>query len=175
MLTDPNAPRYDPALKTELRNRLHDRLYGVPLRILDDRLTELVMRNCAIHNYAHKHFVYKGVVYNKDVTTPPLPRNQLSQGLKPEMETWLREMDQLQRKEMPHVLSAVMKVLNSSDSLADFLELLPESLHEPLHEMQAKCPCEHRSLNDDQIQALRAELGEGLLKLRERLMMNTLL
>ena len=171
----PVSPTYDPTLKTEIRNLLYRKLFEPIERLRREQLTQLVMRNAMICSATHKSFIYKGVVYNEEMSPPQRPVTRLTPGLRPEMEAWLREQQQLEREEIPRVLGSLMRLLNSTDNLSDLVFVLPETLREPLKEIQLRCPCTHSARDANGQAQLRAQLTEDMNQLRERLMKNTLL
>jgi hypothetical protein len=125
--------------------------------------------------YGHKHFSYKGVTYNCDVTAPPLRKNRLVPALRATMDEYLEEVEQLNNHELPYVLGFINQVLNSSPDLTDYLRIFPESVHHPLTKMMATCPCRNTSLPDERVLHLQSKNQAPIDMMRQRLVMNLLL
>lgn len=172
---DANKLEHDPRTKQQVKEALYSYLYDPVIKQFKSRLDTLIMRNCVAGGYGHKHFVYKGVVYNSDTTVPPLRKNRLVPALKDEMETYLADMHQLNNVELPYVLGFINKVLNSSCDLQDYLRVLPESIHAPLEKLMATCPCRTTKLSEDKAKKLVLENEQPISLMKQRLFTNLLI
>jgi len=166
---------HDPRTKQQIKDALYAFLYDPVIRQFKNRIDTLIMRNTMISGAGHKHFVYKGVVYNAEPTQPPLKRTRLVAALRAPMDDYLAELNQLNNGELPFVLGFINQVLNSSNSLADYLRVLPEAVHQPLRELMATCPCRSTHLTEDRIEVLRYKNQEPIDLMKKRLVTNLLI
>lgn len=167
--------QHDPQTKTQIKNALYAFLYAPVTRAFNERIADLISRNTIIGGYSHKHFIYKGVVYNGDTTTPPVRKNRLVVQLRDPMDEYLREQNTLNTKELPFVMGFINQVLNSSNNLSDYLRVLPESMHAPIHELQATCPCRATSLPQEKVELLKNTNQVSITLIRQRLVTNLIM
>ena len=166
---------HDPYTKSKIKDALYSFLYEPVQKQFRTRLETLVIRNTVTGGYGHKHFVYKGVTYNCDVTPPPIKKNRLMAGLRVPMDEYLDDLAQLNNHELPYVLGFINQVLNSSPDLTDYLRILPESVHHPITQMMATCPCRTTTLADDRVLHLKSKNQSSIDMMKQRLVMNLLL
>lgn len=166
---------HDPRTKTQLKDALYAFIYDPVDRQFKARIDTLVARNTILGGYSHKHFVYKGVVYNVDVTNPPLKKNRLAAQLRPLMEEYLVDVGYLNNYELPRVLGFINRVLNTSHNLPDYLRILPESVHSPIITLAATCPCRATHLTDEKAEQIRADSAESIKLIKQRLVTNLLI
>ena len=166
--------RHDPLTKQQIQQRLQALLY-TPVEInFQARLNTLIMRNTLLGGYRHKSFVYKGHVYSSDVEPPPLRQNRLIPQLKADMEEYLRDLESLNKEELPYVMGYITNVLNSSNSIADYLQLFPEAVHQPIRELAKSCPCQQKSLSDTAIAEILQKNAKGIDLMKQRMTLNLL-
>ena len=166
---------HDPKSKRQIKDALYNYLYGPVADQFKKRIDDLIARNTSIGGYSHKHVIYKGVVYNADITHPPLKKNRLLAQFRDTMEEYLRDKEVLNNKEIPFVLGFLTQVLNSSNNITDYIRVLPESVHAPLLELQATCPCRATSLASEKVQALQESNHIAVNLLKQRLVMNLII
>jgi hypothetical protein len=166
---------HDPKTKKQIKDLLYEYLYQPVQRQFQGRIDTLITRNTMMGGYSHKHFVYKGVVYNAETTQPPLKKNRLVPALRSDMEDYLKDLHALNNQELPYVLGYLNQVLNASNDLTDYLRCLPESVHYPLNQMMASCPCRSTSLNDEKVKALVDKNVDSIDLMKQRLARNLLI
>lgn len=166
---------HDPRTKQQIKDALYAFLYAPVTRQFKTRIETLIARNTILGNYTHKHFVYRGIVYNADVTTPPLRKNRLVAALRDPMEEYLADLDALNNKELPYVLGFINQVLNSSNNLTDYLRVMPESMHAPILEMQATCPCRATCLPEDKVEMLKTSNQTAIMRIKQRMVTNLII
>lgn len=166
---------HDPRTKTQIKDALYNFLYLPVQNQFKARLDTLVTRNTVLGGYSHKHVVYKGVVYNVDATAPPVKKNRLAPQLRAEMDEYLRDQAQLNDNELPYVIGFINQILNSSNDLTDYLRLLPESVHYPLEQMLANCPCRSTTLDEAKVAQIRAKNQATIDMIKQRLARNLLI
>lgn len=166
---------HDPRTKQQIKDALYSFLYEPVTRQLKNRLDTLIVRNTLMGGYMHKHFTYKGVTYNGDVSPLPIKRNRLVPQLKDEMEQYLQDMDQLNNHELPYVLGFINQVLNASCDLTDYLRVLPESIHQPLQQLVATCPYRTTTLSEKKVEQLVSKNVEPIELMKKRLVTNLLI
>lgn len=166
---------HDPRTKQQIKDALYTFLYDPVSKQFRNRLETLIVRNTLMGGYSHKHFVYKGVTYNSDVTPPPTRRNRLLAALRDEMDSYLMDMDKLNNHELPYVLGFINQVLNASCDLADYLRVLPEAVHQPLQVLVATCPCRTTQLTETKVEQLVNKNSEPINLMKQRLVTNLLI
>lgn len=166
---------HDPKTKSQIKDALYAHLYDPVQRQFKTRLETLIHRNTIQGGYSHKHFVYQGIVYNGDVTVPPVKKNRLVPQLRDAMEEYLRDLNQLNNHELPYVLGFINQVLNSSNDLHDYLRVLPEAVHAPLNQLMGTCPCRNHHLPEDRVEAMRLKNQAPIDLIKQRLVTNLLI
>lgn len=166
---------YDPRIKSAIKDALHHFLYAPVENEFDIRMDKLITRNTALGGYSHKHFVYRGVLYTREATPAPLKKNRLVPALRNDMEEFLRDQAQLNEIELPYVVGFINQVLNSSNSLADYLRVLPESMHRPLQTLIDSCPCRSNLLSEDRVLHLQCKNANTISLMKQRLASNLLI
>lgn len=167
--------QHDPRTKQQIKDVLFHFLYDPVEKEFKRRLDALIVRNAVVCGFTHKSMMYKNVLYNCD--NQPLPRkmNRLAVALQPDMNEYLREMKQLNDKEVPYVLGYINQVLNSSNDLCDYYRLLPEAVHEPLRVIIDTCPCRSKKLSDEVVIMLKDKNQPSITLMRERMVSNLLI
>lgn len=167
--------QHDPRTKSQIKDALFDYLYAPVKRHFKARLDTIITRNSLLGGFSHQSFVYKGEFYSCDTAAPPLKRNRLLTQLRPDMDEYLKETQAIDMQELPYVIGFINQVLNSSNDLTDYLQLLPESVHQPLDQLIATCPCKTRQLTDDQVKALRERNKASISLMKQRMVTNLLI
>lgn len=166
---------HDPRTKSQIKDAIYTYVYGPVQKQFKDRIEAIIIRNTLMGGYGHKHFAYKGVVYNSDVTPPPIKKNRLMPALRIQMEEYLTDTQELNNNELPYVLGFINQVLNSSCDLTDYKRILPESVHYPLDALAATCPCRKTTLGEERVTHLMAKNQEPINMIKRRLVTNLLI
>lgn len=166
---------HDARTKQQIKDMLYTFIYGPVSKHFQARIETLITRNTVLGGFTHKHFVYKGHLYNADTTQPPLKRNRLMAALRDPMEEYLSDLEQLNNQELPYVLGFLNQVLNSSSSLQDYLKVLPESVHAPIHELMATCPCRIGVLSPEKAKQLQEKNADAVKLIKARLFTNLII
>lgn len=166
---------HDPRTKQQIKDAMYGFLYGPVERQFKGRLDTLIQRNTVIGSYSHRHFSYRGHVYSNDSTPVPTRKNRLQTPLKAEMDAYLADMNELNEKELPHVLGFMNQVLNASCDLADYMRMFPESVHQPLNQLIATCPCRTSNLTPQRVETILSRNKESIGMIKRRLVMNLLI
>lgn len=166
---------HDPRTKQQIKDHLYSFLYEPVQRQFQTRIDDIILRNSLVGSYSHKSFSYKGVFYTCDNSPPPIRKNRLVTQLRPDMESYLADLKELNEQELPHVLGYINQVLNSSDSFADYLLLFPSTIHPPLRDMAATCPCKIHKLLPDKVDQLMERNADSIRLLKRRLVTNFLI
>lgn len=167
--------QHGPRTKQQIKDALFDFLYTPIQQAFKNRLDTLIFRNTVMGGYGHKSFMYKGVFYNIDPAPPALKKNRLMPQLRTVMDEYIKELNELNEKELPYVLGFINQVLNSSDDLEDYLLLLPESVHHPVQQTISSCPCRHSKLTSDRILQIQAQNVESISLMKKRQVMNLII
>jgi hypothetical protein len=166
---------HDPRTKQQIKDALYAFLYEPVTRQFKTRLDTLITRNAVMGGFTHKHFTYKGVLYNAENTMPPLKRNRLVPQLRVTMDEYLADLTRLNENELPFVLGFINQVLNASTDLADYLRVLPEAVHNPLKNLLATCPCRSTTLSEDKVESIRLKNQDTIALIKQRLVANLLI
>lgn len=166
---------HDPRTKQQIKDALYSFLYEPVRRQFKSRIETLIARNTILGGYSHKHFVYKGVIYNSEASLAPHKKTRLLAQLRAPMDEYLVDLDQLNNRELPYVLGFINQVLNASSDLSDYLRVLPESVHYPLNKLLATCPCRTTQLAEDRVEALKLKNQEPINLMKQRLVTNLLI
>ena len=166
---------HDPRTKSQIKDALYAFLYLPVQNQFKARTEALIIRTTVMGGYSHRHFVYKGEVYNAEASPPPLKKNRLVPQLRDEMEEFLKDRNQLNDQELPYVLGFITQLLNASNDLMDYLRVLPESVHQPLNQMMASHPCRSTTLTDEKVEHIKAKNEVGINLMKQRLARNLLI
>lgn len=164
--------QYDPRIKQQIKDALYDFLYTPVQNQFKIQLDTLISQNTLLGKNGHKSFNYKGEYYSCDNGPPPRVRNRLIPQLRPQMDDYLKELNELNEKELPYVLGFINRVLNSTNRLDDYLRLLPESAHYPIEKLIAACPCQGTQLPDELVQQLRKDNETHINLMKARMVTN---
>lgn len=167
--------QYDPTTKQQIKDSLYDFLYKPALEQFKHRLDSLIVRNTLLAGYSHKSFVYKGVTYSCDDEPVPRKWNKLLPELKPAMDQYLKDVWALNNQEVPYVVGFITKVLNTSDAVTDYMQLLPDCVHAPLKKLSASCPCQNSNLSPEKIQVLSEQNQTPINLIKQRMVTNLLI
>jgi len=165
---------YDPRSKKLIRDTLYDFLYQPVNDSFQKRLDTIIEGNSLRMNNAQQHMLYQGELYSMSKAgVVERPTNRCHQDILPLMKDYVEDLDRLNQKEVPYVLGYITQVLNSSESLQDYLKLLPESVHNPLKKLS--CPYKHETLKPDRIEAIQEKNHQAIALIKQRMVENLLL
>lgn len=168
--------KYDPRTKQNIKDTLHSYLYEPVIRKFRERLAAIITANSNALGSSHGSFIYRNEVYQLN-EQEKLPRkmNRLIPQLHDQMDTYLREVNELNMHEIPYVMGFINQVLNSSDDLNDYLRVLPETMHRPLKELMDSCPCRTTKLSPETVEEMRTRNNHSIELMKRRLVTNLLL
>lgn len=167
--------QHDPRTKQQIKDLLYASLYDPVQQQFQKRIQAIIAKNTSLIGSSHESFVYKSEYYTNENTKPPLKMNRLVPQLRPMMDEYLRDLKELNDKELPYVLGFINQVLNASDSLQDYMRLLPESMHLPLKKLTETCPCRKINLTEDKIKALHDKNQQSIAMIRQRMVKNLII
>lgn len=167
--------QHDPRTKQMIKDVLYELLYTPIQKQFKQRLDQLIVKNAVLGGYSHKSFMYKNVLYNCDTNAMPRKMNRLVIQLQPAMNEYLKELKQLNEKELPHVLGYITQVLNSSNELHDYLRLLPSAVHSAIQGLINTCPCRGKRLPDETVDMLQTKNQGSVQLLKNRMVTNLLI
>lgn len=168
-----NKLQHDPRTKQLIKDALYHHLYGPALKQFSARIEEIVQRNALMLASNYRVFIYKGVMYGSGAV--PRKVDRLAPQLLGVMEAYLNDLKQLNGVEMPYVLGYINQVLNSSNELHDYLLLLPQSMHPPIQELIATCPCKGVKLDIHTVNRLKEANCVPIGLMKNRLFTNLLI
>jgi hypothetical protein len=165
---------YDPRTKQQIKDALWQFLYQPVKEQFAQRLLTLIQRNTMLGGYSHNSFRYKGEFYSDGTPLKGYKWNNLLPALRPEMDAYLKEVKELNDKEIPYVIGFINQVLNASNDLNDYLRLLPPSVHAPIYEIIAACPCRHTQLSPEKVLEIKEQNKESIALMKQRQVINLL-
>lgn len=167
--------QFDPRTKQVIKDLLYDFLYTPVQNQFKLRLDTIIIKNAILTGSGHKSLTYKGTHYSCE--TGPVPRkwNRLVPQLRDQMEEYLQDVKELNEKELPYVLGYINQVLNSTNYLKDYLRLLPDSVHAPIANLIATCPCHAKKLEDEEVTAITEKNSHTISMIKMRMMSNLLI
>jgi hypothetical protein len=164
--------QHDPRTKQQIKDMLYASLYEPVEKQFKKRIYDIVAKNTSLIGSSHESFIYKAEYYSNVQTKPPIKMNRLVMHLRPTMDEYIKDLKNLNDKELPYVLGFLNQVLNASDSLQDYMLLLPESMHQPLQKLIETCPCRKNNLTQEKIKALHDRNQQPIAMIKQRMVMN---
>lgn len=164
--------QHDPRTKQQIKDLLYTSLYDPVQKQFKARLDGIISKNSSLITSSHGSFIYKGEFYTNDPNKPPMKMNRLVAQLRPQMDEYLKDLKQLNDYELPYVLGFINQVLNSSNSLQDYIRILPESMHQPLKQLIDTCPCRQHVLTEAKIKELHDKNQESINMIKQRMVRN---
>ena len=163
----------DPRTKQMIKDMLYSHIYDPVEYRLHEKLKLIMGKNRLLNHHDMDYFSYKAKVYSLDGT---LIRSapKLDPSLYGEMQEYLKELNELNRVEIPYVLNFINQVLNASNDLRDYLKILPECLHKPIQELIDAHECHTERLTAEEVEAFKECNTQSILMVKKRLMLNLL-
>lgn len=168
--------KIDSRTKYHIKKRIEDFLYTPAYQRLHDRIKEVIRINGNLLRHEHPSFSYKGEFYNGTNYLPRFKNQYLDDSLKETMDTILEDRNEMEMTERPFVSSYLNRAMNSSNSMNDYVLLLPEvciqNLNIPAGDPVYTFPSE---LSPEQVQQFLSDNDAWLLMLKKRLLLNLIL
>ena len=163
----------DPRTKQMIKDMLYSHIYDPVEYRLHEKLKLIMAKNRLLNHHDMDYFSYKAKVYSLDGT---LIRSapKLDPSLHGEMQEYLKELNELNRVEIPYVLNFINQALNASNDLRDYLKILPECLHKPIQELIDAHECRTERLTAEEVEAFKERNTDSILMVKKRLMLNLL-
>lgn len=165
--------QYKPALKYLIKIRIWSVLFASVENALDEQLNLIATKNCQLQGLSHKSFLYKGVRFNADTTSPPLRSNKLAPSLKPEMEDYLSKVNEYRNYEENLIIGYITMILNLCKHPRDCLRLLPSGLHAHIESLLSDCT--ESTLDEETVQEVLKKNQKPFQMIKERMALNLLL
>lgn len=167
------STRLDPRTKQQIKQALEGAMYAPTERRNEKKLHNLIVENSTRAGYNHLSFSYKGEYYNMEITQLRYKTQRLVPELQSSMDEYLAEKKHIEYTEKPYIIGFFNKMLNTSNSVLDYYQLLPGCIHRPL--AQLNLPPEYilpREMTDDQVEAFRLEHAKWILMLKKRMVLD---
>lgn len=163
----------DPRTKQMIKDMLYSHIYDPVEYRLHEKLKLIMGKNRLLNHHDMDYFSYKAKVYSLDGT---LIRSapKLDPSLHGEMQEYLKELNELNRVEIPYVLNFINQALNASNDLWDYLKILPKCLHKPIQELIDAHDCRTERLTAEEVEAFKERNTDSILMVKKRLMLNLL-
>lgn len=167
--------QHDPRTKQQVKEALYQFLYGPVQKRYQEQLHQIIVQNTLLIKGSHASFIYKNEFYSNEGTSPPRRMNRLHSTLVPTMEDYLKEINQMNKQEMPYVIGFITQVLNASNAFEDYLKVFPSVLHPPLEKLIASYPCHNRKLTDKEVEKLQSLNSKQIDMIKQRLITNLII
>ena len=165
--------RLDPRTKQQIKFALIGAMYAPTERRFANKLRDIITDNCTQVGYVHQSFSYKGEFYNLELTIPRYKNQRLVPELHAGMDAYLADIQHLEYTEKPYIIGFFNKVLNASNSVLDYLELLPDCMQRPLRQLHLTPECMlPRELTDEQVEDFRLAHSDWILMLKKRMVLD---
>lgn len=165
-----------PRTKAQIKDALIEFLYKPVEVSMKRRIDELIIANTRAGKYSYKSFHYKGNQYHCEEGLPPRNWNKLLPQFKNQMDEWLADFKRVEELERPFIFGFLNQVLNSSNHLADYYALLPESAHQPIKAMKIDNPLyPYPFMDKDRVDQLIAKNAVPIQMMKSRMVTNLLL
>lgn len=167
----------DPRMKGAIKDALIQHLYEPVERAFKRQLDEIIIGNTLAGNYTTKSFHYKGVQYTCEPGLPPRNWNKLLPQFKARMDEYLAEVRDIDERERPFIFGFLNQVLNSSNHLADYYALIPDSAHAAIRglKMDTSLMYDYPLMPKDKMDRIIAQNQTAITMLKTRLVTNLLL
>lgn len=167
---------HNPRTKQNIKNLLHSHLYSPVNRKLHKQLSTIIMKNSNTLGSSYSSFMYRNEVYQVDEKERvPRKMNRLLPELRPAMDEYLTDFNQLNTVEIPYVVGFINQVLNASDNPKDYLKVLPETMHRPLQEAISVDAYPEGNLSDAAVENLIHRNQKSIELMKTRLVRNLIL
>lgn len=166
--------KHHPLAKANVKMDLLKAVYGPGEKEFTKAIQGIIEQNSRRQGIYASSFCYRGVSYPSGKQYPRSPYS-LHPDFWATVDDLIKQRDDLEIYEKPLVSAFVTNVLNSSDYWEDFLKVLPESLHQFIHERRFLFNSQVPTLDDAQVQLILARHAKGAQLLRTRLVWNLLL
>jgi len=163
-------------LKQVISLALNEAVYVPTERRFQKQLTDIITTNSAKEGFFHNSFSYKGEFYNWEFTTPRFKNQYLVPELHPSMDAYLADKKHLEYTEKPFIFGFFNRVLNASNSVLDYYELLPGCIHRPLTQLNLPAECIlPREMTDEQVEAFKLAHADWIMMLKKRMVLDLVL
>lgn len=166
---------HDPKTKQQIKDALYLYLYGPLQASFKQRLEAIILQCAKALNSPNMSFIYKNQVYALEGEKIPRRMNRLPAQLHSVMDDYLKDLNEVNEKEVPYVLGFITQTLNSSNDLHDYLRVLPAAVHNPIQDLINSCPCRTKRLTDEDIQDLTIRNTRAIELMKRRMVQNLIL
>jgi hypothetical protein len=165
--------RLDPKTKQAIKRNLEGTIYDNTRRREQTKLQAISTKNMVLCQFPHNSFSYKGEYYNFEPEPLRYKNQRLMAELQPLMDAWLADKKHVEFTEAPFINGLFNKVLNTSNSIEDYLLLLPECMHRSIRILEL--PAEAmlpRELSDDRVTEFKNAHADWILMLKKRMILD---
>lgn len=167
---------YDPKTKAIIKKHIYDFLYGPVDKDFTNRLKSIINKNSLLLGNAQQWVCYKGEYYSFSYSgLRPVPMNRLRTEIRPLMDDYLTDVEEINNTEMPYVMGFITQVLNSSNNIQDYLELFPESIHKPIKAIIDQCAYRNVHLKETSVSKIHEKNLVHIELMKKRMVLNLLI
>lgn len=168
----------EPEIRLDLRNKpvireeiLHFLYASIQTR-LQQRLLDIIDKNCVLQSSIYASFTFKGVDYNPFKQALPRPRNRLHPNLQPAMQLYLDEVKAMNGLERAYISGFLDQVLTIANHPADLLLLLPESIHASVQQYTVGFGKNDSKISPEIVSQLHTKNATAIDLLKQRMVLN---
>lgn len=168
-----SVSRLDPKTKQAIKRNLEATIYDNTRRREQTKLRDISTKNMVLCQFPHNSFSYKGEYYNFEQEPLRYKNQRLMAELQPLMDTWLADKKHVEFTEAPFINGLFNKVLNISNSIEDYLLLLPDCMHRSIRILEL--PAESmlpRELSDELVTEFKTIHADWILMLKKRMILD---
>jgi hypothetical protein len=167
--------QHDPKTKQQIKDLLYSFLYDPINKKMKEQVDSIIVKNSAMIQSSHLSFHYKGKLFSCDSGFVLRKPNRLTPLLHPFMDDHLKEVKELNEREIPYVIGFINQVLNSSNNIRDYLRVLPTSIHRPIELLMATCPCVTYNISVETVKDIQDRNAESIIIMKSRMAINLIL
>lgn len=162
-------------MKQDVKNAILTFLYEPVSKGFHQEIVEVVRANIVKTKSSQIGFMYRGEWFTTDYRKLyPRRKQRLHKDLVSQMDGILERRKAVYDVEVPYVNGYITKVLNTSDSVEDFIALFPQALSKPIKESTVAITRKPAKHSDEFVQAFLQENAKSLEYLKTRLVLNLL-
>jgi len=162
---------YSPETKQHIKDSLYRFLYSDMDKYMKRRIRDIIKKNDNLYGKTTGWLVFRGKEYSTGNVAAPRFKSRTHAEVEQDMIVYTEELKSI-NNEMPYVLGFITHVLNRTDSLQDYLVILPSCLHPIVNKAINECPCGSRVLSDGVVQAIQKKEKHSIDLIKGRLAKN---
>lgn len=171
-----------PGLKMEIRDTIVEQVFSKALQKQAAWMDKIIIQNDTVQGVNTGWLTHRGKQYHLSAVVPDPRRSYHMNRLDPTLRTAMQEYCDAEldlEHQMERAKAAIAAVLNASNHVADWFALLPDTLHQPLRDMEMGGRLPEPSplvqpLSQERLEKARAKIHDGMVIVKSRLLLDLL-